>query len=139
MGFFPLTGLLTAASRSTPFVSSWSERPPSDNTAIVSSGAGSAIAFSELRKELRLTTLTLLETVEHVDGRLVAPVVRTLCADEQLVRVMSDGTLDSERVPVAVRCRRMMRLGMLAGSTSLGTSESRSLDFLFLYESLSDR
>jgi hypothetical protein len=75
-------GLLTAASHSTPFVLSWSERPPSDNTAIVSSGAGSAIAFSELRKELQLTTLTLLATVEHVDGRLVAPVVRTLCADE---------------------------------------------------------
>lgn len=87
-GFFPFTGLLTAASFSMPFVSSWSERPPSDNAAIVS-GADSAFALSELR----WTILTLLVRVEHEDGRL-APVVRTPCADEQLVPVMSDGTLD---------------------------------------------
>ena len=76
---FPFGGLLTAASRSSPVISSASERPPSENTEISGSPA------FDLAEPCtpRLTTLMLS--------------VRTEGADEWLDLFVSDGAVDLGR------------------------------------------
>ena len=124
--FLPFGGLLTAASRSSPFVSSLSERPPSDIIVIVSA-TGSAFTLAE-------SIMPRLITLVRMEG-----------ADERLVLVVSDGTPDLERAAVCaamwlVVCAVML-LGVREAGFALGTAAAHSLItslcFRFLDESLS--